>query len=186
MGPFPIAIRHRLLHQMVRSRNFGYHHREKMYEASFGQTSSVGMGSLESWTQITGKQFDKDSIRDFCSQLGIKNHYSPPLSPFDHPQANDQVEVTNWPSSKIIKTQLEGTKGICPEELPSILWAYRTTTVRTPIGETSFWLAYESETVIPAEVGLTSYIVDNHNESRNDKVMRLQLDLEDEVRVTAE
>ena len=45
---------------------------------------------------------------------------------------------------------------------------------------------YESETVIPAEVGLTSYRVDNHNESRNDKVMRLQLDLEDEVRVTAE
>ena len=70
--------------------------------------------------------------------------------------------------------------------MPSILWAYRTTTARTPTRETSFWLAYESETVIPAEVGLTSYRVDNHNESRNDKVMRLQLDLEDEVRVTAE
>ena len=38
-----------------------------------------------------GKQFDNDSFRDFCSQLGIKNHYSFPA----HPQANKQVEVTN-------------------------------------------------------------------------------------------
>ena len=25
-----------------------------------------------------GKQFDNDAFRDFCSQLGIKNHYSLP------------------------------------------------------------------------------------------------------------
>ena len=31
-----------------------------------------------------GKQFDNDSFRDFCLQLGIKNHYSSPT----HPQAN--------------------------------------------------------------------------------------------------
>ena len=31
-----------------------------------------------------GKQFDNDSFRDFCLQLGIKNHYSSPA----HPQAN--------------------------------------------------------------------------------------------------
>ncbi|XP_030936336.1 uncharacterized protein LOC115961501 [Quercus lobata] len=31
-----------------------------------------------------GKQFDNDALRDFCSQLGIKNHYSSPA----HPQAN--------------------------------------------------------------------------------------------------
>ena len=38
-----------------------------------------------------GKQFDNDPFQDFCSQLGIKNHYSTPT----HPQANGQVEVTN-------------------------------------------------------------------------------------------
>ena len=32
-----------------------------------------------------GRQFDNDSFRDFCSQLGIKNHYSSPA----HPQANE-------------------------------------------------------------------------------------------------
>ena len=47
-----------------------------------------------------GKQFDNDSFRDFCTQLGIRNHYSFPT----HPQANGQVEVTNRPLLKIIKT----------------------------------------------------------------------------------
>ena len=63
--------------------------------------------------------------------------------------------------------------------------AYRTT-VRTPTGETPFRLTYGSEAVIPAEVGLTSYRVHTHNESKNDKAMRLQLDLVDEVRVVVE
>ena len=57
---------------------------------------------------------------------------------------------------------------------------------RTPTRETPFQLMYESEAVIPAEVGLTSYRVHSHDENKNDEAMRLQLDLVDEVRVTAE
>ena len=80
-----------------------------------------------------GKQFDNSAFNDFCSELGIKNHYSSPA----HPQANGQVEVTNRSLLKIIKTQLERAKGIWPDKLPSILWEYRTT-ARTPTGETPF------------------------------------------------
>ena len=54
-------------------------------------------------------------------------------------------------------------------------------TARTLTRETPFRLAYGSEIVIPAEVGLTSYKVGNHNENGNDEAMRLQLDLVDEV-----
>ena len=86
---------------------------------------------------------------------------------------------------KIIKTRLEGVKGIWPEELLSVLWAYRTT-IRTPAGETPFRLEYGSEAVIPAEVGLTSYRVDNYDECKNDEALRLQLDLVEEVRATVE
>ena len=86
---------------------------------------------------------------------------------------------------KIIKTRLEGAKGIWPDELPKVLWAYRTTT-RTPTGETPFRLAYEADAVIPAEVGLTSYRVKNYTEDKNEEAMRLQLDLVDETRATAE
>ena len=86
---------------------------------------------------------------------------------------------------KVIKTQLKGAKGIWPDELPSVLWAYKTT-ARTPTGETPFCLAYGNGAVILAEVGLTSYKVENHNESKNDEAMHLQLDLVDKVRAIAE
>ena len=128
-----------------------------------------------------GKQFDNDAFRDFCTELGIKNHYSSPA----HSQANGQVEVMNRTLLKIIKTRLEGAKGIWPDELPSVLWAYRTT-ARTPIRETLFRLTYEADAVIPIEVGLTSYRVQNYMEDKNEEAMRLQLDLVDEARATAE
>ena len=98
-----------------------------------------------------GRQFDNTPFRDFCKQLGINNHYSS----HSHPQANGQVEVTNRSLLKIIKTRLKEAKEIWPDELPGVLWAYRTT-VRTPTGETPFKLAYGSEAVIPAEVHMTA------------------------------
>ena len=127
-----------------------------------------------------GKQFDKSAFRDFCSELGIKNHYSSPA----HPQANRQVEVTNRSLLKIIKTQLEGVKGIWSDELPSVLWAYRTI-AKTPTRETPFRLAYRSDAIIPTEVGLKSYRVENYDEAKNDEAMRLQLNLVDKVRTMA-
>ena len=59
-------------------------------------------------------------------------------------------------------------------------------TTGTPIGETSFCLAYGSVAVIPTEVGLTSYRMGNYDENRNDETMGLQLDMVDEVRAAAE
>ena len=86
---------------------------------------------------------------------------------------------------KIIKTRLEGAKGIWPDELPSVLWVYRTT-ARTLAGETPFRLTYEADAIIPAEVGLTNYRVQNYMEDKNEEAMRLQLDLMDEAQATAE
>ena len=80
----------------------------------------------------------------------------------------------------MIKTWLVRVKGIWPDKLPGILWAYKTTT-HTPIGETPFCLTYEHKVVIPREVGLTS-----HDEGKNEEAIRLQLDLLEEVRATAE
>ena len=57
---------------------------------------------------------------------------------------------------------------------------------RTPIRETLFRLAYRSEAAIPIEVELISYRVGNHDESKNDEAMHLQLDWVDEVRAAAE
>uniref|UniRef100_A0A2N9HRX3 Uncharacterized protein n=1 Tax=Fagus sylvatica TaxID=28930 RepID=A0A2N9HRX3_FAGSY len=98
-----------------------------------------------------GKQFDNPRFKQFSQELGIHNHYSSP----GHPQANGQVEVTNRSLLKLIKTRLEGAKGLWPEELPSILWAYRTT-VRIPTGETLFRMTFGSEAVVPVEIGMTT------------------------------
>ena len=64
-----------------------------------------------------GQQFDNTPFREFCEQLGIKNHYSSP----SHPQANGQAEIVNRSLLEIIKTWLEGAKGIWPNELFSVL-----------------------------------------------------------------
>ena len=86
---------------------------------------------------------------------------------------------------KIIKTRLEGAKGVWPDELPGVLWAY-TTTVRTPTGKTPFKLAYGSEAVIPAEVLVANHRVMKYQDEENEEQLCLNLDLIDEVRMDTE
>ena len=86
---------------------------------------------------------------------------------------------------KIIKTRLEGAKGVWPDELPGDLWAYRTT-ARTPTWETPFKLAYGSEAVIPAEVHMANHRVMKYQEEENKEHLHLNLDLIDMVRMDAE
>ena len=85
----------------------------------------------------------------------FENHYSS----LRHLQANGQIEVTNRSLLKIIKTRLEGAKGVWTEELQNVFCAYRMTT-RVPTGETPFRLTFDTKAVIPMEVGLTSFRVD--------------------------
>ena len=99
-----------------------------------------------------------------------------------HPQANGQAEVANQSLLKIIKTWLEGAKGVWPDELPGVLWAYRTTT-RTLTGETPFKLAYGSEAVIPAEVHMANHRVMKYQDKKNEEQLHLNLDLIDEVKM---
>ena len=175
MGPFPTALR------QLKFLIIGIDYFTKWVEAEPFATITEKSIRTFVWRNIicrygiprvlvsdNGKQFDNSALRDFCLELGIKNHYSSPA----HPQANGQVEVMNWTLLKIIKTRLERAKGIWPDELPSVLWAYRTT-AKTPTRETPFRLAYGVDAVIPAEVGLTSYRVENYTEDKNEEAMRL-------------
>ena len=82
---------------------------------------------------------------------------------------------------KIIKSRLVGAKGAWPEELQSVLWAYRTI-ARTPTGETPFNLTYGTEAVIPIKIGLTSPKMEFFDKHSNDNQLKLNLDCLDEVR----
>uniref|UniRef100_A0A2N9HBH6 RNA-directed DNA polymerase n=1 Tax=Fagus sylvatica TaxID=28930 RepID=A0A2N9HBH6_FAGSY len=154
---------------------------EKNIRAFVWKAIICRFGIPKAFISDNGRQFDNSPFREFCAELGIHNHYSSP----GHPQANGQVEVTNRSLLKMIKTRLEGAKGLWPEELPNILWAYRTT-ARTPTGETPFRLTYGTEAVIPVEIGLTTWRTNNYDEESNDAQLRSNLDLVDEVRDQAE
>ena len=96
-----------------------------------------------------GPQFDSSAFKDFCVELHIKNSYST----LRYPQSNGQAEATNKTLITILKKRLEQAKGKWVEELPGVLWAYRTTPGR-PTGNTLFALAYGMDAVIPTEIGL--------------------------------
>jgi transposase InsO family protein len=127
-----------------------------------------------------GKQFDNDQFRGFCSELGIKNHYSSS----GYPQANGQVEVTNITILKTLKARPERSKGNWPKELLGVLWSYRTT-CRTPTVESPFRLAFGAEAVIPIEIGVATLRTKHFQEDTNEKGLRLNLDLLDETREEA-
>ena len=160
--------RDRLLHQMGQGKTIGHYYREKCPKFHL-EEHHLPLWNPRVIVSNNGKQFDNDAFRDFCEQLGTKNHYSF----LAHPQANGQVEVTNCSLLKMIKNRLEGEKGIWPNELPGVLWAYRTT-VHTSTRETPFCLAYRHEAVISTEVRLTGHRVSHHDEGRNEEGMRLQ------------
>ena len=63
--------------------------------------------------------------------------------------------MTNRTLLKIIKARLDDAKGAWPEELPNVLWAYKTT-AKTLTREIPFRLIYGTEAVILVEVGITS------------------------------
>ena len=86
---------------------------------------------------------------------------------------------------KIIKTRLDGAKGVWPDELSSVLWAYKTI-VRTPTGETPFKLTYGNEAVIPVEVHMANHKVMKYQDEDNEEQLHLSLDLIDKMRMDAE
>lgn len=68
-------------------------------------------------------QFNNKIFREYYGSLGITNRYSLPM----YPQSNGQFEMTNKTIVNGLKKRLEGGKENWVEELPNVLWAYRTT-----------------------------------------------------------
>ncbi|KAL0329007.1 UNVERIFIED_CONTAM: hypothetical protein Sradi_4887400 [Sesamum radiatum] len=68
------------------------------------------------------------------------------------PQSNGQIEVTKRTILQHLKTRLDEAKGNRVDELPWVLWAYKTTPRRST-GESAFNLVYRMEAIISAEIG---------------------------------
>ena len=103
------------------------------------------------------------------------------LSTPRYPQANGQAESSNKTIINTLKRRLRKAKGAWADELPGVLWSYRTT-ARTPTGETPFALAYGSEAVIPVETGIQSLRYQWLDEDTNWQQLNHNLDSIDELR----
>ncbi|XP_077215527.1 uncharacterized protein LOC143850108 [Tasmannia lanceolata] len=80
-----------------------------------------------------------------------------------------------------IKKRLDDKAERWVDELYHVLWAYRTTP-RTATGESPFNLSFETEAVIPVDIGIPSPRIVNFNEQLNVDGLRVNLDLLEEVR----
>ena len=78
-----------------------------------------------------------------------------------------------------LKKRQERAKGNWAEELPSMLWAYRTT-LRRSVGETPFSMTYRVKAVIPVEISMSSMKVASFSPGSNDAQMIENLDFLEE------
>ena len=104
--------------------------------------------------------------------MGITNRYSTPA----YPQGNRQAEAVNKVIVSGLKKRLDDAKGKWVEELPHVLWMYRTTPHRS-IGETPFSMTYGAEAIIPLETGFPTLRTSPFTPSCNDGLLEKSLDL---------
>ncbi|GJU74797.1 reverse transcriptase domain-containing protein [Tanacetum coccineum] len=122
-----------------------------------------------------GKKFSDNPFKDWCDKLNITQRFAS----VKHPQSNELVERANRSLGEGIKACLgEGNKNWI-EELPHVLWAHRTM-IKSSHGETPFSLTYDTEAVIPVEIGMPTYRTAKVDTVHNDEELRLNLDLLEE------
>ena len=124
-----------------------------------------------------GLQFDSEEFADWCQEHGIHKSFSSVA----YPQTNGQVEAVNKILKTLIKKKLEKSKGAWVDELPTALWAYRTS-FRTSTGHTPFSLAYGSEAMLPVETIVPSHRRIHYNPEENEELLLMSLDLIEERR----
>ncbi|GKA88151.1 reverse transcriptase domain-containing protein [Tanacetum coccineum] len=124
-----------------------------------------------------GKRFRDNPFKDWCEKLNIKQRFTP----IKQPQTNGQVERANRSLREGIKARLGEDNKNWVEEVPHVLWVHRTM-IKTSKGDTSFSLTYNTEAVIPVEIGMPSLRCAEINQADNDEGLLLNLDILEERR----
>ena len=95
-----------------------------------------------------------------------------------------QAEVVNKVIVNRLKKRLDDAKGKWVDELPYVLWIYRTT-FRRSMGETPFSMTYGVEAVIPLETGFLTLRTSLFAPDNNNHLLEKSLDLVEERRESA-
>ncbi|XP_023770200.2 uncharacterized protein LOC111918806 [Lactuca sativa] len=126
--------------------------------------------------QVNGSfEFAENPFRKWCTTKGISQRFTSVA----HPQVNGQTEVSNRTIVNGIKKRLGKAKGNWAEEIPMVLWSYRTTP-RTSTKETPFSLTYRTEAMLHMEVAVNTVRVANKDEESNAQDLRINLDILEE------
>ena len=136
-------------------------------------------GIPQSIISDNGPQFDSRVYRNFCQQLKIKNLYSIPR----YLQSNGLAKDSNKTLLTTLKKRLDSAKDKWVDELPGVLWAYRTTARRlTDISPSA--LTYGVEAIILTEIGMPTLQIDVPEQLSTKSIVK-DLDTTDELRETA-
>ncbi|KAL0378571.1 UNVERIFIED_CONTAM: hypothetical protein Sradi_3162600 [Sesamum radiatum] len=132
------------------------------------------------WISDNDTKFQGKAITAWCKELKIQQNFTS----VGNPQTNGPTKVTNRTILQHLKTRLEGAKSSWVEELPGVLWAYRTTP-RTATGETPFCLVFGTEAIIPVEIGEETQRITKYESEKNQEERAFNLTVIEEKRDVA-
>jgi hypothetical protein len=128
-----------------------------------------------------GSNFNNHQFWEYCENSRIDVWYVSVA----HPRANGQVEHANGMVLDTLKKRLhdaantKGGKWI--KELPNALWGLCTQPTK-PTGQSSYFLVYDSEAILPADVMWDSPAVEQYNEGISEDSRRVDIDGLEEAR----
>jgi hypothetical protein len=103
-------------------------------------------------TVDNGTQFDAETFKDFCDQIGTKIHFAS----VRHPESNGFVERANGIIiTGIMKSIFNQPKGKWLDELIKVVWKHNTAVSRST-GFTPFELLFGDEALTPEEARIGS------------------------------
>nr|XP_009386626.1 PREDICTED: uncharacterized protein LOC103973709 [Musa acuminata subsp. malaccensis] len=137
-------------------------------------------GLPQSIVTDNGPQFADRRFQEFCAKHKIQLRFSSVA----YPQANGLAEVTNRSIVDDLKRRVSAARSAWIDELPSVLWALRTTP-KTPTGESPYSLTFGTEAVLPSEVAIPTPRTADYGEEASGEGLRFNLDLLEERRADA-
>jgi hypothetical protein len=113
----------------------------------FWQNIVCRFGVPKAITVDNGTQFDAETFKDFCDQIGTKIHFAS----VRHPESNRLVERANGIiMTGIMKLIFNQPRGKWPDELVKVVWSHNTSISRST-GFTPFKLLFGDEAITPEE-----------------------------------